>query len=523
MKQLSLIIFVFCFSYSQKSEAQAPSIQWQHAFGGTSFDQVQSVIQTFDGGFAAVGIATSSNGDVTSNHGAGDVWVIKLDSMGTLQWQKAFGGSGDDGGFSIVQTSDSGFAIAASSTSSDGDVSFNHGATDWWILKLDFTGTLQWQKSFGGSIDDIPYSICPTSDHGFVISGYSVSTDGDVTGNHGFEDCWIIKLDSSGTLQWENTFGGSLDERAYAVEQTSDGGYIAGGYTKSNDGNVTGNHGDYDFWVIKLNSAGILEWQKSLGGSSIDQGHSIHQTLDGGFVIAGFTASSNGDVTLNNGFEDLWISKLDSLGILQWQKSLGGSGVDQAYQITQLHNGDYLIGGSSYSTNGDVTGNHGGYDNWVLETDSFGNIVWQKSLGGSSVEECYSISPTSDNGCILAGGSLSNDGDVTGNHGDFDFWIVKLTGIPASINTVQALENDLRVFPNPSLNQITIEYNLASHCYVSIEILNSSGQKIKTLLAATQDIGHYSYPISLDVSPGFYTIRIIEDRSVLHSKLIVGR
>jgi hypothetical protein len=429
MKAFYKTIFVFLFTFRVSicgSYSQAPSIQWQKTFGGTQFDQVESVIQTFDGGFAAAGIATSTNGNVTGNHGFGDFWIIKMNAAGTLLWQKSYGGSADEGAFSIAQTSDSGFVVAGSSTSVNGNVTLNHGLNDYWIIKLNSAGVLQWQKSFGGSSVDIAYDIHQTSDLGFIIGGYTISNDGDVTGNHGFEDYWIVKLNSTGVLQWQKTFGGSMDERAYSIQQTTDGGYVAGGYTKSTDGDVTGNHGDYDYWIVKLTSTGTLQWQKTLGGTSMDQNKTVQQTSDGGYITAGFTASVNGDVTVNHGFEDLWIVKLSSTGALQWQKSLGGSGVDQAYQIKQLSNGGYVVGGSSYSLNGDVTGNHGGYDDWIVRTDNVGNIIWQKSLGGSSVEEAYSISPTTNNGYIVAGGTLSNDGDVTGNHGDFDYWIVKL-------------------------------------------------------------------------------------------------
>src|ERR1041385_7406487 len=226
MKAFYYIIFNL-FIYVTGVFSQAPAIQWQKTFGGTQFDQVQSVIQTFDGGFAAAGITTSNNGNVTGNHGFGDFWIIKMNASGVLLWQKSYGGSADDGAFSIAQTSDSGFVVAGSSTSANGNVTLNHGLNDYWIIKLNSTGVLQWQQSFGGSSVDIPYDVHQTSDLGYIIAGYTVSNDGNVTGNHGFEDFWIVKLSSSGTLQWQKTFGGSMDERAYSIQQTTDGGYIA--------------------------------------------------------------------------------------------------------------------------------------------------------------------------------------------------------------------------------------------------------------------------------------------------------
>ena len=432
MKLLYTISFLFIAFFTGFSSvyAQAPSIQWSKSFGGSTYENALSVTQTFDGGSIAAGISTSTDGDVTGNRGFGDVWIVKLDNAGALEWQKTYGSSGDDGAFAIVQTIDSGYAIAATSNAANGDVTVNHGLVDCWILKIDKLGVLQWQKSFGGSSIDIAYDIKQTTDLGFIVAGYTQSTDGDITSLHGFEDYWIIKLDNSGNLQWQKTFGGTEDERAWSVQQTADGGYIAGGYTRSNDGDVTGNHGDYDFWVVKLDGSGTLQWQKALGGSLLDKNRTVIQTADGGYITAGYTASTDGDVTGTQVpfSEDLWIAKLDGSGVLQWQKSYGGTGVEQAYQVKQLTDGSYLFAGSSYSTDGDVTGNHGGTDSWCLQTDNNGALLWEKSFGGSDYDETYAVAIANDGGFLVAGLSLSADGDLTQNQGDFDYWIFKLGG-----------------------------------------------------------------------------------------------
>jgi hypothetical protein len=189
---------------------------------------------------------------------------------------------------------------------------------------------------------------------------------------------------------------------------------------------VTVNHGSQDCLIVKLDTHGNIQWQKSLGGSGFDSIASIQQTSDGSYIIAGVLESSDSDVT--GGGYDFWIVKLDSLGTLQWQKSLGGSDNDEAKSIQQTSDGGYIIAGSSFSNNGDVTGNHGNQDYWIVKLDSLGTIQWQKSLGGSEEDEAKSIQQTSDGGYIIAGSSFSNNGDVTGNHGGFDYWIVKLKG-----------------------------------------------------------------------------------------------
>jgi hypothetical protein len=283
-----------------------------------------------------------------------------------------------------VQTSDGGYVVAGYSKSEDGDVTGNHGDFDFWVVKLSEGGSLQWQKSLGGSDDDRANSIERTSDGGYIIAGGSGSRggyvpsvessglkDGDVTGNHGDDDFWVVKLSQDGALQWQKTFGGSRDDVANSIMRASDGGYVVIGYSESEDGDVTGNHGDFwgfkDFWVVKLSEAGELQWQKSLGGSDNDDAKSIMRTSDGGYVVAGGSWSDDGDVTGNHGYEDFWVVKLDQGGSLQWQKSLGGSGGDVANSVMRTSDGGYIVVGGSGSSNGDVTGNHGGFDFWVVK------------------------------------------------------------------------------------------------------------------------------------------------------------
>ncbi|MCH8331643.1 MAG: T9SS type A sorting domain-containing protein [Bacteroidetes bacterium] len=353
-----------------------------------------------------------------------------------IQWQRSFGGSGSDQANSISQTSDGGYIVAGHSISNDGDVTGNHGGEDYWVIKLDNTGTLIWQKSLGGSVFERANSINETNDGGYIVSGHSVSNNGDVSGNHGASDYWVVKLDAAGTLIWQKSLGSSGLDVANSIIQTTDNGYIVAGYSQVNDGDVTGNHGSDDFWVVKLDSVGTLIWQKSLGGSDFDIANSIIQTNDGGYIVAGYSSSNDGDVTGNNGGEDYWVVKLDTAGTLIWQKSLGGSVGDEANSIIQTADNGYIVAGASNSVDGDLTGNHGSLDYWVAKLDTTGMIIWQKSLGGSGFDGANSLIQTTDNGYIVAGTSQSNDGDVTGNNGASDFWVVKLTCFPLDTTNI---------------------------------------------------------------------------------------
>ena len=278
--------------------------------------------------------------------------------------------------------------------------------------------SIEWQKSLGGSEFDAAYSIQQTTDGGYIVAGESYSTNGDVTGNHGDYDYWVVKLSTTGVIEWQKSLGGSGYDVGWNIQQTTDGGYIVIGYANSTDGDVMGNHGDFDYWVVKLSSTGSIEWQKSLGGSGEDRGYSIQQTTDGGYIVAGQSASTNGDVTGNHGGNDYWVVKLSSTGSIIWQKSLGGTGSDVGRSIQQTTDGGYIVAGTSNSIDGDVTGNHGDFDYWVVKLSSTGAIIWQKTLGGTGSDNAYSIRQTTDGGYVVAGTSNSNDGDVTGNHGD---------------------------------------------------------------------------------------------------------
>ena len=167
-----------------------------------------------------------------------------------------------------------------------------------------------WQKSLGGSLIDIAYSIQQTTDGGYIIAGYTESTDGDISGNHGIWDYWIVKLTSTGNVDWQKSLGGSGWDRAFSVQQATNGGYIIAGESYSNDGDVTGNHGANDYWIVKLTLSGEIEWQRSIGGSSFDWGYCIQQTTNGGYIIAGYSMSDDGDVSGNQGDRDYWIVKL---------------------------------------------------------------------------------------------------------------------------------------------------------------------------------------------------------------------
>ncbi len=461
-----------------------PSIQWQKSFGGSGNDYANSIIQTNDGGFIIAGTSDSNDGDVTGNNGGRDYWIVKIDNIGVLQWQKTFGGSADDFANYIQQTNDGGYIIAGYSESNDSDVAGNYGHRDFWIVKTDSIGSIVWQKNYGGSDFEIAYSVQETFDGGYIVAGYSNSIDGDLAGtNFNAQNYWLLKLDASGIIQWFHLYGGSATDEALSCQQTFDHGFIISGYTYSQNGHVTGYHGNMDAWIVKADSTGNIQWQKTLGGTSGESASYVRQTADGGFIVACTSSSNDDDVSGNHGESDSWIVKLDSAGIIQWQKALGGSTSDGAYSIQQTSDGGYIVGGYSTSVDGDVSFNHGDYDYWIVKLDVIGNIVWEKSLGGSGIDVANSVLRTNDGGYVIAGSINSNDGDVTVNHGNSDYWIVKLDSSQnVSINEIGESISDIAVYPNPFSNQVSLSFKNRIQDKLSIEIRDIEGRILKTFL-----------------------------------------
>lgn len=441
MKKLftTLMLGISCLSY-----AQTPTIEWQHTFGGSALEQGSAVRPTSDGGYIVTGISASNDGMVTDNHGGNDHWVLKLDALGAVEWKKSLGGSLGDQGYNVRQTSDGGYIFSGYSGSSDGDVSPGNGSLDFWIVKTDGLGNIEWENTLGGSGAESAYDVIQTLEGGYGAFGFEQtgSVNGDVDGNHGSFDYWFCKLDVTGALQWQRCLGGSTTDQGFSVVQTEDSGYVFAGYSSSTDGEVTGNHGGNDYWIVKIDKTGVLLWEKSYGGTASDRGFNIAKTDDGGFIVNGVTASSDGDVVGSHGGLDLWVLKLDENGDMEWQKCLGGSGDDFGRDVLQTPDGGYVVCGKTNSTDGDVTGVQGDFDYWIVKLDPTGAIVWQKTIGGTAGEAgpgslvpFMTISQTMDGKFIFTGSTFSVDGDVVGNTStsgtDDNYWVVKLYGCPA--------------------------------------------------------------------------------------------
>jgi hypothetical protein len=425
-----------CSEDNDNSTPQAPDIvvDFITTLGGSKNESAQAVVNTTDGGYAVLGHAQSMDGDVTNKSNESyDYWVLKFDTTNQLQWQKTYGGSDDDRGSDLIQTSDGGYAVIGKSKSDDLDVSENAGFDDFWVSKLDSSGSISWEYTFGFAGSDTPYSIIQTNDNGYLLSGVldvsASNGQGDrnsIGSRHAGGDYWVIKLNANGVKQWSNYYGGSFTDTAYDAIQTEDDGYIIIGSSDSDDVDISNPRGSYDFWVIKISDTGTLVWEKSFGGSEIDEAHAISKTADGNYLIVGDTRSSDLDISQNNGAADLWVMKITPDGTLLWEKTLGGSSFDVGRSISKTQDNGFLISGSSRSTNGNLTSNKGQNDAWVVKINSNGNLEWQKAIGGSEVDFFYDVVELNDQTIVAVGDSNSSNEDISENKGFTDLLILKL-------------------------------------------------------------------------------------------------
>jgi hypothetical protein len=498
-----------------------PAIEWQRTFGGTLDDTGASIAQTTDGGYILCGTTYSNNGNVSGNHGQGDIWVVKIDATGNLQWQRCLGGSQPDIGRNVLPLADGGYLVLGSTRSNDGDASGNHGMVDIWLVRLSAAGVPVSQRCYGGSLNDVPFGIRPTPDGGYIIAGESRSSDGDLTSNAGSTDYWVLKIGADQEIQWQRSYGGSSGDTAYAIELTTDGGYIMNGKSASNDGDVAGappfGSGSDNYWVVKLDELGNIQWQRPCGGSGTDLGFSVAQRIDGKYVAFGQSGSSDGDVTDPTGALDFWMIVLSESGVPVSAHSWGGSNDDGGAGLLNMQLGGLLLSGGSESNDGDVQVNFGGFDGWLVRTNDDGTIAWQLVLGGSNDDALGAMARTSDGGFVILGNSRSADGGVPSNQGGSDVWMVKLGSDQVGISDIR-LANAPIIYPNPCHEQLIIapaiqgkgpyRWRIIDHLGAVI----SSGTLINVLAPLpTGQLASGHYLLQFESEERFFTVPFVKE------------
>ncbi|MBK9556140.1 MAG: T9SS type A sorting domain-containing protein [Bacteroidetes bacterium] len=409
--------------------AQAPEIIWEHGYGGNHDDRGYEVLQSLDGGFLMVGQEQSIDGDIIDNHGLDDIYVVKTDLNGEIIWSRAYGGSDYDYGNAACLAQDGGYIISGQAGSSDGDLTGNNGYKDLWVFKIDDFGDIVWQFNYGGSHNESSRSIIPMDDGGYLIAGATQSNDGDVLGHHGLYgelDIWVIKIDQMGNLVWNKCYGSSESDLAKDIVKTQDGNYILVGYAEGYDFDIGITYGDYDVVLMKISPEGELIWSKNYGGSWPDYGTSVVEISDGSLVVLADTQSEDGLVDGYHDVTDVWLFKTDAHCNFLHGHAYGGTWTDNSSDLIAFTENHFIITAASSAESGDVEFIHGGSDFWILGIDSSGGILWQKSLGGSLNDLPHSIIKLNDEELVITGYSNSVDYDVTPSYASYNVWTVKL-------------------------------------------------------------------------------------------------
>jgi hypothetical protein len=433
-------------AWSQTAVAQSicpPQIQWQQSCGSDGVEEPYAIRQTADGGYIVGGLWNQfyepSRGNITStNHGHEDFLIVRLDASGEKLWDRTFGGPEVDYLYAVEETADGGFILGGVSYSPGGvgnKSSPSYLGGDFWVVRTDRSGNKLWDRSFGGIGYDALRSLQQTADDGFVLGGFSGSAPGGnkTSTNFGDYDFWVVRLDANGNKLWDRAFGGSASDSLLAVKQTADGGFILAGSSYSPvSGTKTSPHYRYsDYWLVRLDANGNQLWDRSYGGQDNDFASAVLQSSDSGFLVAGYSYSQSGGVKTSPQFGagDFWLLRLDANGDLLWDRSFGGDNYEDLYSLAPTSDGGCVLAGTSASViSGTKQSPLRGYvDAWLVRVDRDGNQLWDQSFGGSSYEEGRSAQQTGDGGFILAALCYSDNGNRTSpSFGYSDFWVVKL-------------------------------------------------------------------------------------------------
>ena len=543
MKKYLLLLFL-CQSTILHAQYPPFAKLWDIRFGGTLDDIITGFEQLPDSTFFLAGSSISGiSGDKTednrdTSYNSSDFWILKAAANGPKLWDKTYGGTGSEELMDYVRTSDGGYLLGGQTFSGlSGDKTEPNwdptlASNDYWIVKTDASGNKQWDKRFGGTSFDILNSVNQTPDGGYLLAGSSFSgISGDKTQvNQGAWDYWLVKTNASGVKQWDRRFGGLEDDFITASCLTADGGCLIGGYSKSNPGGDKTQpcQGNWDYWVVKVNSQGNKVWDKTFGGNYTDWLFDMILVSDGGFLLGGQSFSeASGDKSEPNhdatpAGSDYWMVRIDAAGNKLWDRTFGGSEIEDISRVVELDDGGFLVSGESYSpADGNKTEpNLGIEQTWVVKTDSAGTFLWDKTIFTNGHDELGTAIPSGPDCFVVVNLTMSDSGGYVSENtkGNGDFWMVKLCNIPNGIDEQQAT-NDWKIYPNPASGFIHLVAQESEE--VMITFTDYTG---RTSHRMNQTFHYAGEEITMDVASftnGIYLIRIIGADGVVTMKQLV--
>ncbi len=474
---------------------QNMDITWQQCFGGSMLDGAYDMVMV-ENGYIIVGGTGSSDGDISFSYGNGDGWLVRVDSIGNMLWEKTYGGSDSESFNRIVPSLDNNFYLLGLSWSSDGDISNDPypGSPDYWIVKIDSLGNIIWDIIVGGNAGETMWTGAATNDGGVVAIGQTSSNDGDISEFYGGNDTWMVKISSEGELEWDFTIGTDFIDVGQAIIQTSDGGYLTASNSMLGEGgNITCEPHSYmaEAVLTKLDADRNIQWQHCYGGSDHD-GITALLEIEDGYIFGAYVNSNDGDISGWHGENDIWIVRIDYFGNIIWQKCLGGSRSEFTSKLLISDNDGIIITGYTQSNNGDVSGNHTlseyDYDIWIVKLSGDGELLSQQCIGGLASEELhFGVIKKSDNNFIIAGQTNwgpSYDVQCT-PHGAEDFWVFEIKDTTTGINDMAVVQERLKVYPNPAKDHVVFEQK-ENTINSKIKIMNIFGEQVETLFVKSE-------------------------------------
>jgi len=361
----STLLFVLV-SFLFVGSVGASSVMWSRTYGGTFIDSAEALVQTSDGGYAIAGYTWNIETEIH------DFLLVKTNEYGDMEWNQTYGGNGIEYAYALVETSDGGYAIAGTINN------------DGWLVKTDAYGNMEWNKTYGGPEPDRVYALVETSGGGYAIAGETASVN---VGNYDF---WLVKTDANGNMEWNKTYGKATGEGANSLIETSDGGFALAGAT-THFGIFAKPYSD--FWLVKTDAYGNMEWNQTYGKEETEIAQSLVETSDGGYALAGYITTSLGIL------HEFWLVKTDTYGNVEWNQTYGESGMKEAYALVETSDGGFALAGGEL----------------LVKTDSYGNMAWNRTCEG----DAHALVETSDGGYALAGVQRSSDSESD------DFWLAK--------------------------------------------------------------------------------------------------